>query len=335
MEPSALQTLWFFLVGFLLVGYSLLDGYDLGVGCLFSLLTEKEEEKKTLLRAIGPFWDGNEVWLLTAGAALFAAFPLVYATVFSGFYLALMLVLFALIFRAVSLEFRGHDPRRASLWEMGFTLGSWVPAFLFGVALGNVIVGVPLDAAGEFRGSFLTLFRLFPMFIGFLGLSTFLLHGAAYIALKTDGPLRDRAKKAAVKLWWAEALLFVSCLALSFGYLSWARTNILAWACAAVFIAALIVLNLAFGWGNDRLAFLMTSLMFLSLWGIVGTVQYPVLVRARETALSLTAANASSGPLTLKVMLIIAAVGLPLVIAAVVFLHRVFRGKVRDGDPGY
>jgi len=335
MEPSALQTAWFFLVGFLLVGYSLLDGYDLGVGCLLPFLTEKEEEKRILIRAIGPFWDGNEVWLLTAGAVLFAAFPQAYATVFSGFYLALMLVLFALIFRAVSLEFRGHDPQRAGLWELAFSLGSWIPALLFGVALGNVIFGVPLDSGGEFRGNFFTLLRLFPMTIGLLGMTTFLLHGAAFIALKTDSPLRDRAKKAAIKLWWAESLLFVACLALSFGYLPWARTNVPAWACAGVFVIALIVLNLAFGWGKDKLAVLMTSLMFLSLWGIAGAVQFPVLVRAREAALSLTAANASSSPLTLKVMLIIAAVGLPLVVAAVVFIHRLFKGKVRGDDSGY
>lgn len=335
MEPSTLQTAWFFLVGFLLAGYSLLDGYDLGVGCLFPFLTETENEKKSLFRAVGPFWDGNEVWLLTAGAALFAAFPPVYAAVFSGFYAALMLVLFALIFRAVSLEFWGHDPKRAGLWELAFSLGSWIPALLFGVALGNVILGIPLDASGEFRGNFFTLLRLFPMGIGLLGLSTFLLHGAAYAVLKTDGPLRDRAKKAAVKLWWSEAVLFIACLALSFGYLPWARKNVLAWAGAGVFLAALIVLNLAFGWGKDKLAVLMTSTLFLSLWGIVGAVQYPVLVRGRDAAHSLTAANASSGPLSLKVMLIIAAVGLPLVVAAVVYLHRVFRGKAAGDGPGY
>ncbi|OGD24982.1 MAG: cytochrome d ubiquinol oxidase subunit II [Candidatus Aminicenantes bacterium RBG_13_63_10] len=335
MEPSALQTLWFFLVGFLLAGYTLLDGYDLGVGCLLPFLAEREEEKRTLIRAIGPFWDGNEVWLLAAGAALFSAFPRACATVFSGFHLALILVLFALIFRTVSLKFHGRDTKRAGLWELTFSLGSWIPALLFGAALGNVIVGVPLDAAGEFRGTFFTLLRLFPTAIGLLGLSTFLLHGTAYISLKAEGPLRDRAKKAAVKLWWTEGLLFVACLALSFGYLPWARRNLAAWAGAAVFVIALIVLNLAIGWGKDKLAFLMTSLMFLSLWGIAGAVQYPVLVRARAASFSLTAANASSSPLTLRVMLIIAAVGMPLVIAAVVFLHRIFKGRVGAGKTEY
>ncbi len=335
MEPTALQTVWYFLVGLLLVGYSLLDGYDLGVGCLFPFLAEKEEEKKTLLRAIGPFWDGNEVWLLTAGAALFAAFPRVYAAVFSGFYPALMLVLFGLIFRAVSQEFRHHDLKRAGFWELMFSLGSWIPAFFLGVGLGNTILGVPLDSSGEYRGTFLTLFRLFPMFIGFLGLSTFLLHGAAYVGLKTDGLLRDRARKAAVKLWWYETALFISCLALSFGYLPWARKIVAAWLAAGVFVLGLIVLNLAIGWGKDKLALMMTSLMVLSLWGIVAAVQYPVLVRARTPSLSLTAANASSGPLTLRIMLIIAAVGLPVVMASFVYLHRVFKGRVRETDRGY
>src|SRR4030042_389701 len=237
MEPSALQTLWFFLVGFLLAGYTLLDGYDLGVGCLLPFLAEREEEKRTLIRAIGPFWDGNEVWLLAAGAALFSAFPRACATVFSGFHLALILVLFALIFRTVSLKFHGRDTKRAGLWELTFSLGSWIPALLFGGA---------------------------------------------------------RPKKGAVKLWGTEGLLFVACLALSFGYLPWARRNLAAWAGAAVFVIALIVLNLAIGWGKDKLAFLMTSLMFLSLWGIAGAVQYPVLVRARAASFSLTAAHTSS-----------------------------------------
>src|SRR5512139_2189185 len=150
MEPLFfLQNTWYVLLGVLLIGYSILDGFDLGVGCLVPFLAKKEEDKRTLFNAIGPFWDGNEVWLLTGGGALFAAFPHVYATVFSGFYLALMLVLVALILRAVSLEFRAHDPARKKLWEAAFVGGSFVPALLFGVALGNVVAGVPLDARTE------------------------------------------------------------------------------------------------------------------------------------------------------------------------------------------
>ncbi len=192
-----LQNAWFLLIGVLFAGYSVLDGFDLGIGVLLPFLAKTEDEKRALLGAIGPVWDGNEVWLLAGGGALFAAFPLAYATVFSGFYLALMLVLFALILRAVSLEFRAHDPARKGLWEAVFVGSSLLPAFLFGVALGNVVAGVPLDARGEYAGTVFTLLRPWPLAVGVLGLCVFMLHGSAYAALKTDGAVRERARRAA------------------------------------------------------------------------------------------------------------------------------------------
>ena len=203
-----LKNVWFLLIGVLLAGYSVLDGFDLGIGALFPFLAKSEDEKRTLIRTIGPVWDGNEVWLLTGGGALFAAFPLAYATVFSGFYLALMVVLFALILRAVSLEFRAHDPARKGLWEAAFVGGSALPALLFGVALGNVVVGIPLDARTEFTGNFFTLLRPVPLIFGVLGLCAFLLHGSAYAALKTEGALQARARKAVKVLVAATSAAF-------------------------------------------------------------------------------------------------------------------------------
>jgi cytochrome d ubiquinol oxidase subunit II len=192
MEPLIfLQNTWYLLLGVLLIGYSILDGFDLGVGCLVPLVAKNDADKRMLFNAIGPFWDGNEVWLLTGGGALFAAFPHVYATVFSGFYLALMLVLFSLIFRAVALEFWSYDEKRKKLWEWAFVVGSFLPSLLYGVALGNVVVGIPLNEQMEFTGNFFTLLRPFPLAVGLLGFAAILLQGCTYTILKTSGPLKE------------------------------------------------------------------------------------------------------------------------------------------------
>jgi cytochrome d ubiquinol oxidase subunit II len=330
-----LRDVWFVLIGVLLAGYSLLDGFDLGVGALLPFLARSEDEKRTLVGAVGPVWDGNEVWLLAGGGALFAAFPMAYATVFSGFYLALMLVLFSLILRAVSLEFRAHDPARRGLWEAAFVGGSALPALLFGVALGNVVVGVPLDARSDFAGTFFTLLRPLPLAFGLLGLCAFLMHGAAYAALKTEGALLERARRAARVL----ALAFAGAFALAFfavlAYLPAALKSVPAWAFSALVWAALVLFALSVKAKRDGRAFAFSSAAFLGLWGMVGAIHYPNLVRAADPAMSLTVANASSSALTLKVMLLIALVGMPAVIGYTIFAFRVFKGKARPGDAGY
>ncbi|HSA95593.1 MAG TPA: cytochrome d ubiquinol oxidase subunit II [Acidobacteriota bacterium] len=330
-----LQNVWFLLVGVLFAGYSVLDGFDLGVGALFPFLARTEDDRRTLANAIGPVWDGNEVWLLAGGGALFAAFPLAYATVFSGFYLALMLVLLALILRAVSLEFRAHDPSRRKLWEAAFVGGSVVPALLFGVALGNVVGGVPLDARTEFAGTFFTLLRPLPLVFGLLSLAAFLLHGATYAALKTEGPLRARARKAARAAAAAVAIAFLLSLAAVWTSRPAAIRSLPAWIFADLVWVSLALSIVAVNRGKDGRAFAGSSAVLLGLWGIVGAIHYPNLVRATDPALSLTLANASSSPLALKVMLIIALVGLPLVVGYTVFAFRVFKGKVRLGGDGY
>ena len=331
-----LRQVWFVLVGVLLAGYSVLDGFDLGIGALFPFLAKKDEDKDVLVKAIGPFWDGNEVWLLTGGGALFAAFPQAYATVFSGFYLALMVVLFSLIFRAVSLEFRTHDPKRKRFWEGAFVVGSFLPALLYGVALGNVIQGVPLNANMDFTGNFFTLLRPFPLAVGLLGLAAFLLHGAVFAALKSEGELQDRARKTAGWLWHRYIALFILAFTLTLVYLPGAVGKWPAWVFTAVMIVSLVLLKSALGKKKDGRAFFFSALSFLGLWGIAGAVHFPCLVRASNgEAFSLTITNASSSELTLKVMLIIALIGMPLVIFYTVYAYKVFRGKVGAGEEVY
>jgi len=330
-----LQNVWFLLIGVLLAVYSVLDGFDLGVGALFPFLAKTEEEKRTLASAVGPVWDGNEVWLLAGGGALFAAFPMAYATVFSGFYLALMLVLFALVLRAVSLEFRAHDTARKGLWEAAFIGGSVLPALLFGVALGNVVAGVPLDARTEYAGTFFTLLRPLPLVFGVLGLGAFLLQGAAYAALKSEGALRDRARTAARVAAVAVGIAFLASLVAVAIDLPAALRSLPAWLFSGLFWLSLLLVLRSTGKAEDGRAVLFSSGVFLSLWGVVGAIHYPNLVRATDPALSLTVANASSSPLTLKVMLVIALVGMPLVVGYTIFAYRVFKGKARPGDGGY
>ncbi len=330
-----LRNIWFVLIGVLLAGYSLLDGFDLGVGVLFPFLARNDGEKTILLGSVGPFWDGNEVWLLTGGGALFAAFPHAYATVFSGFYLALMVVLFALILRAVSLEFRAHDPARKKIWEGAFVAGSFLPALLFGVALGNVVAGVPIGPGMEYAGTFFTLLRPLPLVFGLLGLAAFLLHGSAWAALKTDGELRLRARKAALVTAFAAGACFLLSFIAVWIYLPGVLGKIPAWLFSVLFVLFLILLQSAVRRGRDGAAFALSSAAFLSLWGVVGSIQYPNLVRATDPALSLTIANSSSSALTLKVMLVIALVGMPFVVGYTVYAYRVFKGKVRPDGGGY
>ena len=324
-----LRNVWFVLIGVLLAGYSILDGFDLGVGALFPFLAKKEDEKEALIKSIGPFWDGNEVWLLTGGGALFAAFPHAYATVFSGFYLALMIVLFSLIFRAVSLEFRTHDTKRKGLWEGAFIAGSLLPSLLFGVALGNVIVGVPLDNTMNYTGDFFTLLRPFPLALGLLGLAAFLLHGSTYAAMKVGGIVQERARNLAKKILPRYEALFILAFVLTAVYCRDAFKKPLAWACTIVVVFAIVMLHLSLKKAQDTKAFWMSSLAFLGLWGIVGAIHFPNLVKAsNDPELSLTISNASSSELTLKVMLIIALIGMPLVIGYTIYLYKVFKGKV-------
>ncbi|MDR3238052.1 MAG: cytochrome d ubiquinol oxidase subunit II [Spirochaetia bacterium] len=325
-----LQIIWFLLIGVLFVGYSVLDGFDLGVGSLFPFLAKTKEEKQNLFDIIWPFWDGNEVWLLTAGGALFAAFPYAYATVFSGFYLALMLVLFALIFRAVSLEFWIHDEKRQSLWANAFTVGSFLPSLLYGVALGNVIVGIPLDTNMDFTGTFFTLLRPYPLSIGLLGLAAILLQGSTYTALKADGTIKERARLLTGKIWIFYIVTFVLSIVMTAVFAPKNFSNIPAWIFFVVVLAGTFLSRRASSEGSDLKAFLLSSLSFIGLWGITGAIQYPNLVVNNTGGGNITIFNGSSTSLTLTVMLIIAVIGVPIVLGYTIYVYRVFKGKIKN-----
>jgi len=326
-----LQITWFILIGILFAGYAVLDGFDLGIGSLLPILTKNDEKKVSVLfRSIGPVWDGNEVWLITAGGALFAAFPHAYATVFSGFYLALMIVLFGLILRAVSIEFFTLETENKGIWAKTFFIGSIIPSILFGVALGNVIMGVPLDSRMEFTGNFFTLLRPFPLATGLLGFTAILMQGLTYTMLKTEGEIHDTAKGLAGKVWYGYLVMFLFAAVLSFISVTGSSCNIIAWIASAVSLASIFVTRILISKGEEFKAFLASSLAFISLWGIAGALQYPVLVRAiNDPALSITVFNASSSKLTLSVMLGIALTGMPIVIGYSIYVYRVYRGKVK------
>ena len=331
---SFLQVAWFVLIGVLLTGYAILDGFDLGVGIGY-LFAKKERERRVFLNAIGPVWDGNEVWLIAAGGVLFAAFPMVYATVFSGFYLALMLVLFGLIFRAVALEFRGkmESEKWRRRWDAAFSVGSIIPALLFGVAVGNIMRGVPLDPSGNFAGSFFGLLNPYALIVGFLGFSFFATQGALFLVLKTEGDLAESVRSRASRAWLFYAGLFGIASLATFIFESHLLSNYLSAPLLFLIPAATIFTMAMTGYdikkGSSKRAFIFNSLSVAGLVGMAGAAVFPNLVPALGNPEGgLTAANASSSPLTLTVMLIIALIGMPLVIGYTIFVYRTFGGKV-------
>jgi len=332
---TTLQIIWFFLIGVLLIGYSVLDGFDLGVG-FWHLFTPKDEHRKVMMKSIGPVWDGNEVWLLTGGGAIFAAFPPVYASVFSGFYLALMLVLLGLIFRAVSLEFRNKvdSERWKKLWDVAFCFGSILPALLFGVALGNVTKGLELDANGDYIGGFLALLNPYALTIGLTGLAMFALHGALWIVMKTEGDLQEKARGWVQKSWLAFFVLF--CVSTVWTILEYQNTGIV-WAVFASLLAFVsMVLSKLFSSKKDDLkAFLASAISIVAIWGGVGASIFPNMVPALEEKLSLTVYNASSSQNTLTVMLIMALLGMPFVIGYTAYIYKTFAGKVTVNNKEY
>jgi cytochrome d ubiquinol oxidase subunit II len=336
-----LQTAWFLLVGVLLVGYAVLDGFDLGVGALHLVLAKDDRDRRVLLNAVGPVWDGNEVWLLTAGGALFAAFPPVYATVFSGLYLALMLLLAALILRAVALEFRSKEewPAWRRFWDGAFAVGSVLPAVLFGVAMGNVLRGLPLDAEGEFAGTFVSLLNPFALLVGLLALAMVVMQGAAWLHLKTEGGLRERARSAGLMAWWAFVVLWLAATAASAATAPrlWAAYgSLLAWIAPVALAASLLAFRAALARGRAGLAFAFSSVAIAALLGIVGQSLYPYLLPPLGTgAGGLSIYDSASSPLTLKTMLAIALVGMPLVIGYTIFIYRRFRGPVVLDEVSY
>lgn len=336
-----LSVLWFFLIFVLIAGYFVLDGFDLGIGVLSPFIAKSDEERGVLRRAIGPVWDGNEVWLLTAGGALFAAFPDAYATTFSGFYLAVMLVLFGLIVRAVSFEFRAGDPAWAKLWDGCFFVGSLLPALLLGVAVGNIFAGIPMDAIGDYAGvPLLGLVTPFTLLTGLLGLAMFLAAGASWAALKAPLPseLRERAVRLRAPLQVVSLALFAVVSVAALALVGTEMDPVLA--VPRVLFAVLVVAGLVYAIvagrseSGDMRAFLAQSAAMIALVALLACSMFPVLVNATPDSVggAITIFNAASSELSLTWMTIILCIGLPLVLAYHVIIYRTFRGRVKSDD---
>lgn len=330
-----LAVVWFVLIAVLWTGYLVLEGFDFGVGMLVSLLPRggkehREKERRVLINTIGPVWDGNEVWLLTAGGATFAAFPEWYATLFSGFYLPLLLILVALIVRGVAFEYRGKiaDARWARRCDVAIQVGSWVPALLWGVAFANLVRGVQLDADHQFTGGFFSLLSPFALLGGLVTLSLFLLHGAVFVALKTDGEIRHRARRFAGGVG-------VAALVLAGGWAVWAQVAYsVPWTWAAVVLAAagLVATLVANARGREGWAFTASAVTIVAAVVLIFGSMFPDVMPATDPANSLTVHNASSTDYTLTVMTWVALVLTPLVVAYQAWTYWVFRRRLSTRD---
>ncbi len=342
MSELTLSFIWYLVIGVCVIFYVALDGFDLGVG-IMNFFTKKDEDRRIFLNSIGPVWDGNEVWLVIVGGGLFAGFPNVYATLFSGFYNLCMILLMGLIFRAVAIEFRSKRPsmRWRLTWDAVFSISSLVISFGLGITLGNLMIGIPLNEDGDFVGSFSLFFRPYPILIGFFTISLLMMHGSIYLAMKTEGALHKRLRK------WAKRCIFVFV-----GF--YVMTTIATWHGAphlferfqdipVLFIvpllALLAILNVPrnFARNHDGWAFLSSCFCILLLFCVFGIGTFPYLVRSTintETA-SLAFFNSAASALTLKVLLIIVAIGVPLVLAYGTMVYRIFRGKVKLEKSSY
>jgi cytochrome bd ubiquinol oxidase subunit II len=336
-----LQDIWFFLWGLLWAVYFITDGFDLGIGTLLPFLGKDEESKKIMVTAMGPLWDGNEVWLLTAGGVTFAAFPKVYAVMFSTLYSPLMLILFALILRGVSLEFRSHidSPGWKRLWDTCLFLGSLLPAILFGAAFANIFRGIPFDQTAGFQGNLLTLLNPYGLLGGILFLLLFLVHGANWLAIKSDGELHQRAINTGKKLW--PILLVVAVIFLGATYVSTPLynnyfNNPLLFLVIIITVLALLGIRIFLGSMSPGKAWFSSALTIIgaTFFGVIGLYpnMFPSII---NPIYNLTAHNASSTPLTLKIMLTVVLIFVPIVLIYQVWAYILFKGKVTKDDLNY
>lgn len=330
----SLNVIWFILIAVLYTGFFVLEGFDFGVGILLPFLGRDDRKRRTIINTIGPVWDGNEVWLLTAGGATFAAFPHWYATLFSGFYLPFFLLLLALIVRGVAFEFRSKDenPRWRQVWDWSIFVGSLVPALLLGVLFANLIRGVPIDENMQYVGGFWNLLSPYALLGGLTTLALFTLHGTIYLSLKTSGDLMEQSRRTAWRLWLpAVILLFLAAVG------TYLATDVLAQlgvnpgiipvgAGMAILAAGVFIRNKQDGW-----AFIMTSLTIVFTAVTIFIILFPrVMVSSLDPAYSLTIYNASSSPYTLRVMTIIALTLVPIVVGYQAWSYWVFRKRITE-----
>jgi cytochrome d ubiquinol oxidase subunit II len=336
-----LNTIWFILIGVLLSGYAILDGFDLGVGSIF-LFVKGDQNRRLVLNSIGPVWDGNEVWLVTGGGALFAAFPHVYATVFSGFYTAFMLLIFVLIFRAVAIEFRSKQTMTwwRNWWDRAFSISSILIAFLMGVALGNIVTGIPLGADKEFAGIFFDLINPYTIMVGITTVALFMMHGTIYVAMKTEGELQN-----ILKGWINNTIIFFVIT-----YVTITNATLIYYPNMSqhfvdypiLFIVAilnmLVIANIPreIHHGREFRAFMSSAATIASAMMLFAIGIFPNLVLSNPNPeFSLNIYNAASSQKTLGIMLTIAVIGIPFVVAYTVSIYWIFRGKVKLDATSY
>lgn len=333
-----LQSIWFFLWGLLWAIFFMTDGFDFGIGTIYPFIGKTDRDKRVMLNSIGPLWDGNEVWLLTAGGVTFAAFPQVYATMFSSLYTPLMLILFALIFRGVAFEFRGKidSPGWRKLWDICIFLGSFFPALLFGVAFANIFAGIPFDGQGLYHGNTLKLLNPYGLLGGIFFVLMFIQHGANWLTIKTRGELQQRAIAVSQLNW-----LILVPVAVAFLVYSYFATDLYAnyFKTPALFIVILITVAALFAtrffsarqaWFKAWFASALT-IVGATFFGVIGL--FPTLFPSNiDKAFSLTAFNASSSPLTLKIMLGVVLTFIPIVISYQVWAYHFFRNPITQED---
>lgn len=322
-----LTTVWFILIAVLWIGYFVLEGFDFGVGMLLPVLAKNDTERRVMINTIGPVWDGNEVWVLVAGGATFAAFPEWYATLFSGFYLPLLLILLALIVRGVAFEYRQKRDEASwkARWDKAIFFGSLLPAVLWGVAFGNIVRGVPIDADKEFVGTTLTLLNPYALLGGLTTLGLFLTHGALFVALKTDGDIRHRARALALKLGVVTAAVAVL-------FMVWTQLNSGTYGSAALFVGAALALVaglFAAYEGREGWAFTGTFLTIgLAVAGLFVTLFPEVMPSTLDATWSLTTSNAAATDYTLTIMTWVAVIFTPLVLMYQGWTYWVFRKRI-------
>jgi len=327
-----LQTIWYILIAVLFIGYFFLEGFDFGVGILMPFVSRDDLDRRVVINTIGPFWDANEVWLITAGGAMFAAFPHWYATMFSGFYLALLLILVGLIVRAVGLEFRAKvdDARWRRMADAGIFWGSLIPALIWGVGITNLVRGVPIGPDKNFQGNLFDLLNPFALLGGLVAIIMFALHGAVFLSLRTTGELHARVHSLARSLWLPGAVVmllfaiwgrFETDLFAGFGIVPGTLPMI----AAAAFIAAYVFMRLK----NDGWAFVATSFTIVTATIVAFQGLYPrVMPSSLDHKFDLTIYNASSSQLTLTVMLVVALLFVPIVLAYQGWTYWVFRKRI-------
>jgi len=336
-----LHLVWFVLLGVLLAGYAILDGFDLGVGILHPL-ARGDAERRLSMSSIGPIWDGNEVWLVTFGGALFAAFPEAYATIFQAFYTAFMLLLFCLIFRGVSLEFRSKvaSPAWRRLWDLAFFGSSLVATLLFGIAIGNGLAGMALNERGAYTGTFLDLLQPYPLLVGLMTVAMFSMHGAIYLHLKTEAAMQQRSGRWIWHTWGTFLVLHNLTTMATLIYVPQAIPNseLAPWIGGIVVVSVLAIANIPRAVYNQQIAqaFFSSCLTIACQVFLVGFALFPNLVTAsnagQDKVVSLTIFNAASSESTLQTMFIIALIGMPLVVTYTGIVYWTFRGKAKvDG----